>query len=144
MRVACGLAVVALSLACWAGQVIAWFAPATGARLGLAEGQDDVEPAFYADARGEALWDALTLWTMVVAGLLLAADRPSWAYFGLAGGATYVYFAGRGIMARRESTRRGLRVAAPGALRGIYAALAIWGLMGAISVAASIAALESA
>ena len=86
MGILWGLVVVALSLLCWGGQVISWFAPATAVRLTLMEAEDSVEPTYFADVRGEALWDTLTLWTLVVAGVLLTLDVSAWAYFGLVGG----------------------------------------------------------
>ncbi|MCP4966206.1 MAG: hypothetical protein GY926_13355 [bacterium] len=63
------------------------------------EAEDDVEPTFWADIRAEALWDAMTLWVMAAAGVLLIADAAAWPYFGLVGGGMYLYFGGRGISA---------------------------------------------
>ena len=108
MGILWGVVVVALSLLCWGGQAIAWFAPATAVRLTLMEAEDSVEPTYFADGRGEALWDMFTLWTMLVAGVLLIVDNPAWAYFGLVGGGMYVYFAGRGIFTRRAMQQPGL------------------------------------
>ena len=62
----------------------------------------DVDPAFYADARGEAKWDSLTLWTLPVAGILIMFNSSLWVYFGLVGGSMYLYFAGRAIFTRLE------------------------------------------
>jgi len=61
---------------------------ATG--LGLVEAEDDVEAVYWADIRGEAAWDALILWVMTVAGVLLVIDADAWAYFGLVGGGMYL------------------------------------------------------
>ena len=41
--------------------------------MGLTETQADVDPAFNADIRGEAIWDTAVLWTLPLAGLLLAS-----------------------------------------------------------------------
>jgi len=90
MQILWGIVIVALSLLCWGGQAVVCFAPATGARLGLSEAEANVEPTFWADVRGEALWDVLTLWTLVVAGVLLIIDNTAWAHFGLVGGGMYV------------------------------------------------------
>ena len=100
----------ALAALCWGGQAIVCFAPAAGVQLGLSEAEAEVEPAFWADVRGEALWDFFTLWTLVVAGALLITGSRAWAYFGLVGGGMYVYFAGRGILTRVAMLRRGLRI----------------------------------
>lgn len=136
-----GIVLVASSLLCWGGQTIVCFAPATGARLGLSERKADVEPTFWADVRGEALWDFLTLWTLPVAGALLIIDHPAWAYFGLVGGSMYVYFAGRGILTRVVMLRRGLRIGTPQSAKVVFAFLTIWGVMGLVTIIAAIAAL---
>jgi len=143
MGILWGLVVVALSLLCWGGQVISWFAPATAVRLTLMEAEDSVEPTYFADVRGEALWDTLTLWTLVVAGVLLTLDVSAWAYFGLVGGGMYVYFAGRGIVTRRAMQQRGYRVGAAQNVKLGYLFLAVWGVMGCITIAAAVVALPS-
>ena len=143
MGVLWGVIVIALSLLCWGGQALSWFAPETAVRLTLMEAEDTVEPVYFADVRGEALWDTLSLWTMLVAGALLVVDNPAWAYFGLAGGGLYVYFAGRGIFTRREMQRRGYRVGAAQNVKVGYLFLSVWGLMALITIAAAVAALLS-
>ena len=141
MQIFLGLVVVALSLLAWGGQTISWLAPATALKLGLMEGEDDVEPAFWADIRGEAAWDALTLWTMVVAGVLIVIDSSAWAYFGLVGGGIYLYFGGRGILTRLAMQRRNLRIGKPANVNVGLTFLAAWGLMGLITIVAATAAL---
>ena len=143
MGILWGLVVVALSLLCWGGQVISWFAPATAVRLTLMEAEDTVEPTYFADVRGEALWDTLTLWTMLVAGVLLTLDVSAWAYFGLVGGGMYVYFAGRGIVTRRAMQQRGYRVGVAQNVKLGYLFLAVWGVMGCITIVAAVVALPS-
>lgn len=143
MGLAWGIVVVGLSGVCWAGQAVSWFYPATGERLSLIEAEDSVEPAFFADARGEALWDTLTLWTMPVAGVLLIADYAAWPYFGLVGGGMYVYFAGRGIFTRTALQRQGLRIGTKQNVGLGLAFLAIWGVMGIVTVVAATVSLTS-
>jgi len=141
MRIFAGIVLVVLSLLCWGGQTIVWLMPKTGVRLGLAEAEEDVEPVYWADIRGEAAWDFFTLWTMLAAALLLILDEPAWAYFGLVGGGMYVYFAGRGIFTRSAMRRRGFRVGAAANLKLGYTFLGIWGLMGLVTIAAAASAL---
>ena len=76
-----GLVVIVFSLIAWVGQTINAFAAGTAAKYGLTEAEADVDPAFYADCRGEAKWDVVSLWPLTVAGLLLLLDQPEWAYF---------------------------------------------------------------
>ena len=137
-----GIIVTVLSLLAWGGQTIAWLAPAAAGKLGLMEAQDSVEPTFWADIRGEAAWDALTLWTMLVAGVLLVIDSPAWTYFGLIGGGMFVYFAGRGIFTRVAMRRRGLRVGTPQGVKMGFAFLSVWGVSGLVTIIAATVALS--
>lgn len=136
-----GLMILALALVCWGGQTLAFFSPSVAQRYGLADKPQDVEPVFYADGRGEAAWDFLTLWTLGVAGLLLIVDASAWAHFGLIGGAMYVYFAGRGVLVRRQMSQHGMRIGSDSAVKTAYWALSIWGVAGLITLIAAAAAL---
>lgn len=142
MELIWGLLLVALSLLCWGGQTLALFAPALAERLALTDKEAAVEPAFYADGRGEARWDFFTLWTLLAAGVLLIFDSPAWPYFGLIGGAMYVYFAGRGVLTRVEMRRRGLRIGAERDVTMAFVALSVWGVAGLITVVAAAASLS--
>lgn len=143
MEIVWGVIVIVLTLPCWGGQVISWFAPDLGARLKLMESKDSVEPVYYADVRGEALWDTLTLWAMPLAGALLIIDNTAWPYFGMTAGAVYVYFAGRGIVTRRAMQQRGYRIGDPENVITAYAALAVWGLVGAVTLIAATTVLST-
>lgn len=143
MNVIWGLVVVALSVLAWGGQTLSWLKPDTAVRLTLMEAEDDVEPTYWADIRGEALWDSLSLWTMLAAGILLILDQPAWAYFGLAGGGMYVYFAGRGIFTRLSMQRHGFRIGSAASVQVGLTFLAIWGLLGVITIVAAIVALPT-
>ncbi len=107
-------------LVCWLGQTITAFSPKLAVKLGLTEPESDVDPTFYADVRGEAVWDMLILWTLPVAGILLILNNALWAYFGLVGGGSYLYFAGRGITTRLVMQRRGIRIGTPSTLKLFY------------------------
>ncbi len=130
MNTVFGVGVAALSLVAWLGQILSLVAPALAAKLGLTEPEADVDPVFYADGRGEALWDAVTLWVMPAAGILMLLNSRWWPLFGLIGGAIFVYFGGRGIAARVLMHRRGLRVGKAHALIVNCLFLLIWGLSG--------------
>jgi len=126
----------------WGGQALSWLAPTIAVRWKLMEAEDDVEPTFWADARAEALWDTLTLWTMAAAGALLIADVDAWAYFGLVGGGMYLYFGGRGILARAAMARRGLRIGSPQSVRVGVFFLAMWAVMALVTIVAAIVSIE--
>ena len=136
-----GVIVLIVSLIGWLGQVITAFAPLTAVKLGVTEPESDVDSTFHADVRGEAYWDTMITWTLPVAGLLLLLGSAWWAYFGLVGGGVYLYFAGRGIVVRRVMQQRGIRIGTPETLKTIYVFLALWGLVGAITILMAVADL---
>lgn len=138
-----GVVVLLVSLLGWGGQAVSWLAPATAEKLTLTEAEDTVEPAYWADIRAEAMWDTLTLWTLVVAGVLLVFDRQAWAYFGLVGGGMYVYFAGRGVLTRLEMQRRRLRIGTTQNVRAAYVLLPMWGAAGLVTAIAAVIALSA-
>ena len=142
MKLIWGVILVFFTLVlCWLAQVIAASSPKLGARLGLTEAEPDVDPTFFVDIRGEAIWDAMIIWTLPVAGILLIVDSALWAYFGLVGGGGYLYFAGRGIVVRVAMERHGVRIGKPGSLRLYYVLLALWGVIAVVTIAMAVAAL---
>ena len=138
-----GIVVVTLGMLAWGGQTISWLAPDTAVRLGLTESADSVEPSFHADGKGEAMWDSFTLWTLVVAGMLLLVGNDWWTYFGLVGGGMFVYFAGRGIAARRAIQQAGFSVGHPKTVTQAYVFLTMWGMVGLVTVIAAINSLRT-
>ena len=141
MNIVWGAILVIISLIGWLGQIISALSPTVATKLGVTEPEADVDPAFYADGRGEAIWDALILWTLPVAGILLILNSPWWPYFGLVGGGMYLYFAGRGIAVRLVMQRRGIRIGKPETLNVAYVFLALWGLVAIITIIMAVAAL---
>lgn len=141
MDIAWGIVLVALGLLGWLGQLVAALSPATGVRLGLIEAEASVEPVYWADIRGEAAWDSLTLWVLPLAGLLLMVGEPAWAIAGLVGGGVYTYFAGRGIAARLEMRRRGFHIGSESSVRIAFGALAVWLVAALVTIVSAAAAL---
>ena len=129
-------------LVCWLGQTISAFSPKIAVNMQLIERETDVDPAFYADARGEAWWDMIILWTLPVAGILLILNNSLWAYFGLVGGGSYLYLAGRGIAVRITMQRRGIRIGASGNLKLFYVFLTLWGLIAVVTIIMAALALS--
>ena len=128
-------------LVCWLGQTITAFSPKLAVKLGLTESESEVGPIFYADVRGEAIWDTMILWTLPVAGILLILNNTLWAYFGLIGGGTYLYLAGRGIAVRLAMQRRGIPIGKPGTLKLFYVFLTLWGVIAVVTIIMAVAAL---
>jgi hypothetical protein len=126
----------------WLSQVVNALFPKSAERVGLNEKEAEVDPAFWADSRGEAAWDALSLWTLPVAGLLLVAHHPAWVYFGLIGGGMYLYFSGRAIAVRMSMQRRGIRIGPPGYVKLVYALMVLNGTISVVTIGMAVAALS--
>lgn len=142
MQVLWGIIVVTLSLLGWGSQFITLVAPRTGARF-RPTASEDAEPAYWIDFRGEAPFAAVTLWTMIVAGILMILDVDAWAYFGLVGGGMYFYFAGSAIFTRIAARREGLPLGTLKNDRLRYTMLVLWALMGLITIAAAVVSLQA-
>jgi len=128
-------------LVCWSGQIIATLFPKLAVKMQLVEPEPEVDPTFYIDARGEAIWDSLILWTLPIAGILLILNNGVWAYFGLVGGGGYLYFAGRGIVTRMVLQRKGIRIGAPGTLKLFYGFLILWSCIAIVTIIMAISDL---
>ena len=136
-----GLVIIALGLLAWGGQVVTWIAPERAVALSLSESEENVDAVYWADIRGEAVWDAFTLWALPLAGVLLLAGHEAWTWLGLFGGGIYLYFGGRGLLTRLEMRRRGHRIGEPANVRLNLTMCAVWAIAGSITAAAAAAAL---
>ncbi len=134
MNLIWGLILIVFSLIGWLGQVISLISPKVGAELGVCEPESDVDSVYWADIRGEALWDSLILWTLPVAGILMLLDNPLWTYFGLVGGGMWLYFAGRAVLTRTNMQRRGIRIGTQKTLAINYTFIIIWGLIAVVTI----------
>ncbi|MCP4356411.1 MAG: hypothetical protein GY796_00115 [Chloroflexi bacterium] len=141
MNIIWGIILTVISALGWLGQVITTFWPETAVTLSLTEPESAVDPAFYADMRGEAYWDTVVLWTLPAAGILLILNSPLWPYFGLVGGGMYLYFAGRGIVVRTVMQQRSIRIGLPEDLKVAAIFLTLWGLMAVVTIALATATL---
>ena len=141
MHVVWGAVVALLSLIAWGGQTVSWLAPRRAHPL--ADTGTRSEPAYWIGIRGEAPLDAVTLWTMMVAGVLLILGIGAWAYFGLVGGGMYVYFAGRGLLDHVVAERGGVPANQRRDHTIGYLMLVTWAVMGLAMIVAAMVALST-
>lgn len=142
MRIIWGAIITLISGFGFLGQMISASWPETAQKLGLMESESEVDPAFFSDVRGEAVWDSMILWVLPLAGILLMMNIPAWAYFGLIGGGIFLYFSGRGILVRISMTRQNIRIGSRQSLTGVFIFLTLWGLVGILAIV--LAAVELA
>lgn len=133
--------IIFTGILCWLGQVINASSPTLAARIGLTEPESDVDPTYFVDGRGEAIWDALILWILPVAGILLILNNPWWVYLGLVGGGMYLYFAGRMLVVRLAMQRHGIRIGKPETVKLYNAILILWGLLAVVTIIMALAVL---
>jgi hypothetical protein len=136
-----GIILISTTLKCWVGQIIIAYSPKAAAKIRIIEPESDLDPTFFADLRGAAIWDAITLWTLPLAGILLIINNNLWTYFGLAGGGIYLYFVGRGIVSRLLLQRHDIRIGKPKKLKMNYLILLFWGLISIITIIIAVISL---
>lgn len=142
MEIIWGAVLTILTLIAWVGQTIIAFSPKLGAKLGVGEAESDVDPTYYIDARGEAIWDSLIIWILPVSGILLMFNNPLWVYFALVGGGSYLYFAGRIISTRIMMQRHGIRIGTPTNIRISYLFVSLWALAAITTIIMAIATIN--
>jgi hypothetical protein len=134
MDIIWGILLIVFGFIAWGGQVLSALTPKYAQRIGLMEPEADVDPAFYADVRGEAKWDSITLWILPFSGLLIILQSTLWIYFGMIGGSIYLYFAGRAILTRLELKNRQVRIGKPELIKTYYIFASLWGLIGLATI----------
>ena len=139
MNVVWGIVLIVVSG--WWMQVFSAVAPKWAERCGFAEPEADIDPVFHADCRGEAIWDALSLWPMTLAGALLIADHPAWAWIALIGAGQILYFAGRAVSVRIALRRRGVRIGSQRYVTMVYAMMATVAAVAAVTAVMAVQAL---
>ncbi len=143
MDIIWGILLIVFGLIAWGGQVLSALTPKFATKLGIIEPEAEVDDAFYADVRGEAKWDSITLWTLPFAGLLIILNSSLWIFFGIIGGSMYLYFAGRAVFTRLELKQRGVRIGNPELLKVYFIFVTLWGLIGLATVVKAVNALSA-
>ena len=134
MNLIWGIILVSVTLKCWIGQIIIAISPKVAEKIRIAEPESDLDKTFFADMRGEAIWDAICLWTLPFTGILLILNNSLWTYIGLVGGGMYLYFVGRGIASQLTMQRHGIHIGKPKKLKVKLLILTLWGLIAIITV----------
>lgn len=142
MDVIWGVFLTVLTMIAWAGQVIYATSPRLGLKLNVGEAESEVDPVFFIDAHGEAIWDSMILWTLPVAGILLIFNNPLWVYFGLIGGGSYLYFAGRNLTTRYMMQSKGIRIGTLQNIKMGYSFITLWGLTAMITIVMAVLDFE--
>ena len=141
MNLIWGIILVSVTLKCWIGQIIIAFSPKVAAKIRIIDPESNLNQTFFANMRGEAIWDAISLWTLPVAGILLILNNKLWIYFGLIGGGMYLYFVGRNIASQLTMQRHGIKIGTTKKLKLKYLILSLWGLIAIITIILAVVTL---
>ena len=141
MNLIWGIILVSITLKCWIGQIIIAFSPKVAAKINIIEDESDLNHTFFVDMYGSAIWDAISLWTLPVAGILLILNNTLWTYFGLVGGGMYLYFVGRNIASHLIMQRHGVKIGTTKKLKLKYLILSLWGLIAIITIILAVVTL---
>lgn len=129
-----GIVVLMLGGIGWVGQFISFLFPKRASQLGFMEKKSDLDPIIYIDYWAEACWDTFILWIFPFSGFLMILNSSTWPIFALVGGATYLYFAGRGTIQRILMLRSNISVGSKRYQKMAYLFYGIWGISGIISM----------
>ena len=143
MDIIWGILLIAFGLIAWGGQVLSAVTPRLAEQLGLIEPEADVDPAFYADARGEAKWDSINSVDITFSRFTNHIKQPImgllwngwWKLF-------ILYFAGRAIFTRLELKRNGVRIGNPELLKIYFIFATLWGLIGLATIIKAVKTLS--
>jgi len=137
-----GVILISTTLKCWIGQTIIAFSPKVASKIRIIEPESDVNPTFFTDMRGAAIWDTISLWTLPFAGILLLLNNSLWPYFGLTGGGMYLYFVGRGITSNLTMQRHRINIGTSKKLKMKYMILTLWGFIAFVTIIMAVIALN--
>lgn len=132
MNIIWGIILVSITLKVWIGQIIIAFFPKIAKKINIIE--SNVDKTFFLVLRGEAIWDALTLWILPLAGILLILNNSLWTYFGLIGGGMYLYFAGRSLASNFTLHHNGINIGKSKKLKNKLIILTLWGVMSVVTI----------
>lgn len=110
MRVALGMVCILYGGLGWVGQLISGINYPMAQRLGLQESNEGTDPLFRCDAVNTARWDALVLWSLAAAGVLMLMNHPWWPILSLVAGAIYLDGAGRESVKYMSLHKSGVRI----------------------------------
>ena len=95
MRLLLGILCILFGAFGWIGQLISSINFKLAQRLNLQEPAKYTDPLFRQLERNAAWWDAIILWPMVIAGILMVLNHPWWPFISLIAGGIYIDTGGR-------------------------------------------------
>jgi hypothetical protein len=129
-----GIILISTSLKVWISQIIIAFSPILAEKINIIEPESNMDKTYFLDLRGSAIWDALSLWLLPIAGILLIFNNDLWIYFGLVGGGMYLYFVGRTITSNLKLHRNEINIGKSKKVKVKLLILTFWGLVAIVTI----------
>lgn len=123
-----GIVCVLFGAVGWIGQTMSSIDFPLAQRLGLQEKSEDTDALYLLTELNAARWDAVVLWPLILAGILLLLDHPWWPYVSLVAAGIYLDAAGREAAKYVSFSRGGVRTGTAKEKRtafGFYASMGI-------------------
>jgi len=117
VRIVLATACIAFGVIGWVGQLISALHFEFAQKLGLQEKDEGTDPLYRSGERHAARWDALVLWPLIAAGVLLALDHDGWPPMALVAAGIYLDAAGREAAKIASLRKGGVQVGTPGNIR---------------------------
>ena len=117
MKTLLAVIMIAFGALGWVGQLISAVRFPLAQRWGLQEGDRETDPLFRRDSLHAARWDAIVLWTLIFAGVLMLVDHPWWPGAALVAGGIYLDGAGRDYLKYSGLRASGVRVGSGNEIR---------------------------
>ncbi len=127
-----GIILTSATLKVWVGQIIIVLSPKLAEKINIIE--SDMDKNYYLDLQVSAVWDAIVLWTLPSAGILLILNNFYWIYFGLIGGGMYIYFVGRTIASNLELYHNKIKIRKSKKVKVKLLILIFWGVIAIVTI----------
>ena len=126
-----GLVCVLFGAIGWIGQTISAINFPLAQKLGFQEKSEDTDPLYRIAELNAARWDAVVLWSIIAAGILLLIDHTWWPYVSLVASAVYLDTAGREAAKYLSFLKGGIKT---GTAKEKRTAFCFFGIMAIISL----------
>ncbi len=126
-----GLVCVLFGALGWIGQTISAINFPLAQKLGLQEKSEDTDPLYRMAELNASRWDAVVLWSIIAAGILMLIDHTWWPYVSLVASGIYLDTAGREAAKYLSLLEGGVKT---GTAKETRTALSFYGIMAVISL----------
>ncbi len=134
MQATLGIICIVLGMVGWGGQLVSAVAFRRAQRWKLQEKNEHTDPLFRTAELHAARWDALVLWTLIAAGVLMVVDHAMWPLAALVAGGIHLDAGGREAAKHIAFRKQSVRVGAPVNIKLAYGTFLVLALIGLVLI----------